>query len=201
MTSVSLRWSLSHARLLLHSIVFLVLVVELVCEVFIRPEGYHILINSEKAYAPSTARFINAFHLCGETISLVLFAPEFVCLFSKYECGDRLPFSYFNAAFTGILGPQRINAFKAFLYIAVIRLRVFGLVRHWRNMWVNNTFVTMKSTSLVRLFCPERNPTSQRKRESMKELMQKEKDMAITNVSNIGTALMVTNSHRALIIL
>lgn len=181
---------------------WLILIIELFLEVFIRPEGYQILIKSEKAYAPSTARFINCFHLCAEFISLAFFAPEFGCLFGGYQCSDRPPFSYFNAAFIAVLGPERVNVFCGKLYIAIMRLRVFGLVRHWRNMWIKNTFVTMRASSIVSWFTPKKAPKVVEVGESTEAMDRKEKDTdGLTNVSNIGTALMVINSHRALVLL
>jgi hypothetical protein len=176
--------------------------IELFLEVFIRPEGYQMLKESEKAYAPSTARFINCFHLCGEFISLVFFAPEFGCLFGFYQCSNRPRFSYFNAVFISVLGPERVNVFWGKLYIAIMRLRVFGLVRHWRNMWIKNTFVTMRVSSIVSLVKPKKAPKVVNVGESTEAMDRKEKDTdGLTNVSNIGTALMVINSHRALILL
>jgi hypothetical protein len=184
------------------SFVWLILVIELFLELFIRPEGYQILTRSEKAYAPTTARFINTFHLCGETISLAIFTPEFFCLFGSHQCSDRSPFSYSNAAFVAVLGPERVNVFYGKLYIAFMRLRVFGLVRHWKNMWIKKTFVEMRSTSVKSLFMPSKAPKFVRVGKSKESVERKEKDDdGLTNVSNIGTALMVINSHRALILL
>jgi hypothetical protein len=175
---------------------------ELFLEVFIRPEGYQMLKKSEKAYAPSTARFINGFHLCGEFTSLAFFAPEFGCLFGAYQCSDRPRFSYFNAAFIAVLGPERINVFCGKLYIAIMRLRVFGMVRHWKNMWIKNTFVTMRASAFVSLAMPKKSHKEINVGESTEAMDRKEKDTdGLTNVSNIGTALMVINSHRALILL
>jgi hypothetical protein len=176
----------------------MILVLELVCEVFIRPDGYQSLLMSEKAYAPSTARFINRFHLCGEIIALVTFFPEFVCLFSSHECGDRPAFSLFNALFMSVLGPTRLQTFYGRSFIALVRLRVFGLVRHWKKMWINNTFVTMRASGMKSLVAPLRGTPPQKNADPMED---EEKDMGLTNASNIGTALMVINSHRALAIL
>lgn len=177
------------------------LVVELALETFIRPDGYYVLLRSEKAYYPSTARFINNFHLGGEIVSLIFFSPDFTCLFSRYSCGVRTPFSYFNAAFTAVLGPTRLKVVFGRLYIAVLRLRVFGMVRHWRNMWIRSTFVTMKSTRVISYFMPGKSP----KLDAMGNRTQPEpkdsQEEDLTNVSNIGTALMVINSHRALMLL
>jgi hypothetical protein len=100
------------------------------------------------------------------------------------------------------LGPERVDVFYGKLYIAIMRLRVFGMVRHWKNMWIKNTFVEMRSASVTSLFMPSRAPKFERPGESKESLERKEKeDDGLTNVSNIGTALMVINSHRALILL
>ena len=57
-------------------VVWFVLSIELLLEVFIRPDGYRsVMLLSEKAYSPITARFINTFHLFFEVISLFLYIP------------------------------------------------------------------------------------------------------------------------------
>lgn len=173
------------------------LVVELFCEVFIRPDGYQSLLMSEKAYAPSTARFMNRFHLCGEAVALITFVPEFICLLSSYECGDRPKFSLFNALFTSVLGPTRLASFYGRGFLALIRFRVFGLVRHWKKMWIHNTFVTMRATGVKAVVAPYKGAPPQK----IDPMEEEEKDRGLTNASNIGTALMVINSHRALVIL
>jgi hypothetical protein len=195
------------------SIVWIILTFELIFEVFIRPDGYRSLITSEKAYAPSTVRFINSFHLFFETISLVAFFPEFICLWSSvYTCGDRPPFSNFNAVFMSVLGPSQLNAFYGRAYIALDRLRVFGLVRHWKKMWINNKFVAVrrKSTKRGRWYrsvLPLKEggsvaPSTEIGKKTDKFVEdQKGKEHSLIEASNIGTALMVTNSHRALMIL
>jgi hypothetical protein len=184
-----------------------VLVLELISEVFIRPEGYGSLIMSDKAYTPRTARYINAFHLFFETISLVAFIPEFLCVFpgSSYTCGARPPFSFFNGAFLAVLGPTRPKSFFGRAFMALVRLRVFGLVRHWKNMWLNNTFVTMKwkssPNSAKEMVMRHISITRQHSVPQSIAEEQQEKDWSLVHASNIGTALMVTNSHRALLLM
>ena len=124
--------------------VWLVLVLELLMEVFIRPAGYYKLIRSEKAYLPSTVRYLNSFHLITEMISLIFFIPEFMCLFSTKNCGDRFSFSLANSCLMSLYGPTRLQAFYGTSYICIMRLRIFGLVRHWCKMWINNTFVRVR---------------------------------------------------------
>jgi len=114
-------------------------------EVFIRPCGYYKLIISEKAYLPSTVRYINSFHLAAETISLIFFVPEFMCLFDRNNtCGSRYSFSLANACLMSLYGPDRLRAFYGTGFICMMRLRIFGLVRHWCKMWINNTFVRVR---------------------------------------------------------
>lgn len=195
---------------LLQRIVWVVLVVELLLEVFIRPDGYKSLIFSDKAYAPTTVRFINSLHLFVEMVSLVLFVPEFVCLLSPdINCGERPLLSFFNAAYVAVIGPNRIHALVGRIYFALIRLRVFGLVRHWKKMWINSSFVAMRSTQgglLSGVFAPPRNarmimPGLSTKKKGSDNTDAITRENALTNASNIGTALMVTNSHRTLMIL
>lgn len=190
--------SADYAMAIVDLIVWLILVVELVCEVFIRPEGYQSLLMSEKAYTPSTSQFISRFHLCGETVSLITFVPEFVCLFSSYECGDRPKFSLMNALFSEVLGPTTLATFYGRCFLALVRFRVFGLVRHWKKMWIHNTFVTMRGPGVKKLVAPYKGAEPKKVDPMMEE---EEKDRGLTSASNIGTALMVINSHRALIIL
>lgn len=190
-------------------IVWIFLVIELVCEVFVRPDGYHSLIVSEKAYAPSTVRYINSFHLFIESLSLALFIPEFLCLWtSAYTCGDRPGFSYFNAVYMSVLGPFRRDAFYGRAYIALLRLRVFGLVRHWKKMWINNTFVSRRWKGgsggiLYGVFMPPPIAPNQTFSKNTDKISgeHKGKENSLINASNIGTALLVTNSHRSLMIL
>jgi len=187
--------------------VWLVLVIELLFQVFIRPNGYRNLIISDKAYSPTTVQYISAFHLIFETISLGIFVPEFLCIFSTYHCSDRIPFSFYNAALIGVIGPKRRDVFYGRAYTALIRLRVFGLVRHWRNMWIMNTFISMKSknqSGFLATIVPTRGSRVGSERRSLHEKGNLDpddhtkNDATLTNASTIGTALMVTNSYRAL---
>jgi len=126
-------------------IVWAVLFLELMLEVFVRPHGYRALIRSDKAYLPSTVRYLNSFHLISEMISLIFFVPEFVCLFSKdRKCGDPFNFSLANSCLMSLYGPDRLHAFFGTSFLCILRLRIFGLVRHWTKMWINNTFVRVK---------------------------------------------------------
>lgn len=199
--------------------VWAILVIELIFEVFIRPDGYEELICSDKAYSPTTVRYINAFHLTVETISLGVFVPEFYCLLTNTRCDERLPFSFYNAALIGVIGPTHRQVFYGRAFFALIRLRVFGLVRHWRNMWIANTFINMKWKTkggggggwlaniiphqVMRASLSDRKSSKPNKKKKVDPEMeqQRKRDATLTNASTIGTALMATNSYRALGIL
>lgn len=207
-------------------IVWAMLFLELAMEVFIRPTGYYKLIRSEKAYLPSTVRYISRFHLITEMISLIFFVPEFLCLFSSTKsCGDKIGFSLANASLMSLYGPGRLEAFYGTAFICIMRLRIFGLVRHWCKMWINNTFVRVRGKNgewrVQRgkgLFVPQGHRGGQGQESAIsiddsiaqsimtpKDYLDTEKknefadDYHLTNASKIGTALFATNAKRGLI--
>lgn len=126
--------------LYLRSTVWGVLVLELITEWLIRPDNYGQLVNSDKAYAPSTARHINSFHMIFEAIALLLFIPQFNCLVTT-ECGKRIVFSGVDAALNAVLGPTKAKSAFGRFVIGLSVLRIFGLIRHWKNMWINRTYI------------------------------------------------------------
>jgi hypothetical protein len=190
-----------------------ILLLELLFEVFIRPNGYHKLIQSDKAFAPTTVRYISSLHLVIELISLAFFVPEFLCLFTDQDCRDRTPFSLMNSALLAVTGPSRNHALAGRIFFVLIRLRVFGLVRHWKNMWINNTFLKRQAKFSTNTAAEVPKSIDGSGRYEAGEIVavtktattlaaeQKERDAALISASNIGTALMVTNSYRALMIL
>lgn len=113
---------------------------ELIIEWLIRPDNYGQLVNSDKAYAPSTARHINSFHMIFEAIALLLFIPQFDCLLTK-ECGKRILFSGVDSALNAVLGPTKAKSVFGRFVIGLSALRIFGLIRHWKNMWINRTYI------------------------------------------------------------
>jgi hypothetical protein len=209
--------------------IWTVLVVELVFEVFIRPDRYRKLIRSDKAYTPTTVRYISGIHLIVEFISLAFFVPEFLCLFQPtLTCDGRPVWGFMNATMLAVTGFSTSQALAGRAIYACIRLRVFGLVRHWKNMWINRTFLkhgrqgqqqlTIEESNLNRtsgLTIPggggaggsidksggEEGTIAVVRTEERARRLQKQRDTALINASNIGTALMVTNSYRALTIL
>ena len=217
--------------------IWMVLVVDLVFEVFIRPDDYRELIRSDKAYTPTTVRYISGIHLFVEFVSLVFFVPEFLCLFdSTLTCDGRPEFGFINATFLAVTGYTASQALAGRAIYACIRLRVFGLVRHWRSMWINRTFLktrrggllsagqgggyhhrphglttvdsTVQRGSLATIDGSKSPDATDHhgnlgvgrgsSNEEKARMLQKRRDAALINASNIGTALMVTNSYRAL---
>ena len=232
-------------------VVWTILVLELVGEVFIRPDGYMQMLITEKAYSPGVVRHINRFHLVMEILSLIFFVPEFLCLFtSNYTCSDRPGFSLLNATLNSVIGPSRSDAFFGRSFYAIIRLRIFGPVRHWKQMWISASIAdpslgrgknpgrrdlirgvlvprtsrgkTRGSDALSQMakdtYIKENNfkkkfstninddvdaiddKRNKREAERRKAAEQKQQDKFLTNATNIGTALMVINSHRALML-
>eukprot|EP00977_Amphora_coffeiformis_P013823 scaffold3736_cov176-Amphora_coffeaeformis.AAC.8 len=178
---------------IINLVIWIVLVLELLFETFIRPDGYQFLILSDKAFAPDVVRYINVFHLFVESLSLAVFIPEFYCLFTNDDCSTRYGFSFHQAALLVATGSTRAQVFWGRAFFAAIRLRVFGLVRHWKTMWINNTALH-SSSSRQRRILQNVFPAHKKTDRSPIGLA----DDTLTNASTIGTALMVTNSYRSL---
>jgi len=119
-------------------------------EVFIRPSEWRALIRSDKAFLPSTCRYLSTFHLVAEMIALILFIPEFFCLFSGDgdTCGgERSGITLGELVIQALFGPTKRESFYGNAYLCMLRLRIFGLVRHWTKMWLNCTFVMEKGNN------------------------------------------------------
>lgn len=125
------------------SVVWFILVIELSFEYLLRPTDYQQLIKSEKAFAPSTARHINRYHLFCEAIALLLFVTHFPCAFLN-KCGGRLPFSSVQAGLYAVVGATNADAALGRFVLGLTFLRAFGLVRRWKQMWINLTFEEAK---------------------------------------------------------
>lgn len=126
--------------LLVCSIVWIILGLELLFEYLIRPSDYHDLIRSDKAFAPSTARHINSFHLFFESLSLLLFIPQLPCVFNRRQCGDDILFSSVWASVHAVYESDLRTAAFARGCLGLTFLKAFGLFRHWKQMWINRTF-------------------------------------------------------------
>lgn len=113
---------------------------ELIFELVIRPSNYRLLIQSDKAYAPSTARYLNLFHLFFESAALLLFIPQFSCVAGGFCGGGRASFGLINASLNAVIGYGEQRPALGRFVIGLSFLRLFGLIRHWKQMWINDTF-------------------------------------------------------------
>jgi hypothetical protein len=123
-----------------HSVVWSILALELIFEVLIRPKDYTDLVNSEKAFAPSAARHINRFHLFFETLALITFFPEFSCVADAHFCQRSTSLSKVQASLDAVLGESHAMSAQGRFILGLTALRFFGVVRHWKQMWIMNTF-------------------------------------------------------------
>jgi hypothetical protein len=125
-----------------------------------------------------------------------------------------------------VLGPSKVDAALGRFFIGLRTLRIFSLVRHWKKMWINNTFqegdgnrgkltyLLMQGedlngrpvTQIIRKgkskvddeATAEENHAALQK---AKDKRSSEDDQRLKKAATIGTALMIVNSHRALFLL
>lgn len=138
--------------------VWIILIVELLFEILIRPNNYWQLIRSEKAYLPSTARYISFVFILGEAIALITYIPELACL--KHDdtaCSNRSvfgPLSQVRASMSAVLGPTRQESVFGRLFMNLMVFRFFGVIRHWKQTYTNQTFYPTKREGLEKWFVP-----------------------------------------------
>lgn len=240
-----LPFSPAFGLFLVFRVVWMILVIELVFELLIRPKGYSSLILSEECFAPATARYINRFHIVLESASLLFFIPDLWCLASGGDCGAAPNFSMMRGTLRTVFGPTSVDVLMGHMYLITTRLRVFGLVRHWKKMWINDAIdakpngetekkyvapridVTEEKKKAVRsIFVDNAKEAQKLRRElerrkslcddpedfdqekSTEEIKLKEQKRRTRNQDNklrkaatLNTALMVLNSHRAMVLI
>jgi hypothetical protein len=161
------------------SVVWIILVLELVFELMIRPSNYYQLIKSDKAFAPSTARHINNFHLFFEILALVTYIPEFRCGGDPDSCRRGALFSRVKASADAILGPTHSDAAWGRLVLGLSSLRFFGVIRHWKQMWINNTFHPTKREGIEKWLFPREKQHFETVRGPLRNrLMAKKRDVS-----------------------
>ena len=110
----------------------------------IRPSDYQQLIRSDKAYRPSTARYINQLFLVGESLALMTYTPEMLCMLSTKDFCYNNPFLHnltlIEASVTAVLGPTRMDSAKGRLIMGLMAFRFFGVIRHWKIMLIRQIF-------------------------------------------------------------
>lgn len=211
--------------ILICRVVWSVLVVELLFEFLIRPNNYHELVLSDKAFAPTSARHINRYHLICEFLALLLYIPSVSCTISK-SCSSINCLT--EASLWAITSLSRWKAATGRFFLGLTFLRAFGLVRHWKQMWIDHTFdkkdgqqssivrrlllVESHKTTLRRLMMRRRKKTDEENDSTngedddleqmrIESKIDTEEDKQLKSAANIGTALMLVNSHRALFLM
>ena len=156
---------------------------ELVFEVLIRPANYKRLMKSEKAFRPSTARHINSMFVAGETLALLLYIPDIICIDQQYESVcikngtfDRLTLA--KASATAILGPTIFDSVMGRLVLGSVALRFFGVVRHWQHMLIQQTFCPIPREGLEKWIIPfdPARRLEKRRRRRLKHKKQNDED-------------------------
>ena len=118
----------------------MVLVLELILEFLIRPPNYVDLMDSDKAFAPATARFMNKYHFFCESLALGLFIPQAICgLYGG--CRDVIFLNEIQSSLWACTNPNRSKAMLGRFLLGLTFLRSFGLARYWKQMWLNHTCV------------------------------------------------------------
>lgn len=118
-----------------------ILLVELLFEYLIRPWDYNLATQSERAYQPAVARHINNFHLVFETTALILYIPQIPCLLNDrcLSSGSSV-FSLQRAAMLAVTGSTSSEIALGRFIIGLSFLRMFALIRHWKQMWIRSMF-------------------------------------------------------------
>lgn len=75
-----------------------------------------------------------------EIVALVTFLPEFQCLQADDICKRDSVLSRVGASVDAIIGESHAEAARGGVLIGLTALRLFGLIRHWKQMFINNTF-------------------------------------------------------------
>ena len=183
----------------------------------VRPRDYSVLIRSEKAYAPSTSRNINSFHMFFESLSLASSIPGFLCLRDD-SCSQLSPFTGLWASVCALIGPTTADACLGRFYIGIRSLRIFALVRHWKIMRLNRSFSDGNHHSLFTTMTDDLKGDNRKRfhrrkveddqqvddtndRAKIIERASAEEDHRLKKAATIGTSLMVVNSHTALFLL
>jgi hypothetical protein len=110
---------------------------ELFLEFLIRPKNYQELVRSDKAFAPTSARFLNRFHFVCESLSLLLYIPQLVCGLSG-NCSTS--FGASRRTLWALTSSSSGKALAGRFLLGLTFLRSFGLARHWKQMWLNHTY-------------------------------------------------------------
>jgi len=159
-------------------------------EVIVRPRGYYKLIQSDRAFSPSTARHISRFHVIFETIALLTYVPEFMCIGSEICHRDRIC-SRVTSSVGFITGESQAISASSRFFLSLIILRLFGPIRHWKQNFINENFRPSKADGI------EGSPILQdeddydfEKREKRASLLSKKNDVRTVSVASLVEAIL-----------
>lgn len=197
--------------------------IEWLLELLIRPPDYYELMESDKAFSPTTARYISFFHTFFEAISLATFLPELWCIiFDDEVCFKQSLFSRSRSSMEAVLGHSAGAVMVGRILMGITAFRFFAVVRHWKQALINDTYktgtnpfkrkrlsrtsagdsISSYSTALEkRKKKTDELDDSDRKDEGGSKRASSAEDERLKNAATIGTALMVVNSQRALVLL
>jgi len=205
-------------------VAWIILVIELIFQVLIRPKDYQELLQNEQAYNPCTVRYIDSFHLFFEATALLLAVPDFLSIFGTNVFINSVIASIYattgNASIyvtTGNVPTLKHKYILGYLYFFTTRLRLFCLVRYKRNHWINAYYfdkldakrtdidlpgiVDNATTNPKKLIKRDTNSSEDNQYEKQEEEEINEDDELLLKAAKIGTALLLVNSHRILIFL
>lgn len=185
-------------------IVWIVLVLELLLEFYRRPYDYFDLVRSPKSYAPSTRRFIGNFHFVLETFALILFLPEFLCIFTNENCSDDLRFGLLWSIRKLEYGESVYDFIRGSLAISFARIRSMGLLRHLCNRFLRQDIKAELGNEPAPLKDEySQSPTRNLKKRSSISVdeVPKLQDVEVVHANRIGTGMLMVNSHYMIILI
>mmetsp|Transcript_16208 Transcript_16208/g.32268 ORF Transcript_16208/g.32268 Transcript_16208/m.32268 type:complete len:1500 (+) Transcript_16208:212-4711(+) len=125
----------------INSAVWFLLVVDLFFEILIRPFDYSKLLQSKKAYYPSTQRHIDNFHFVLEFLALALYLPEILSSWSP-EPNIFLSYMSISGLYKQTLDSKNNSTpWLAIILLALVRLRLVGVMRRWRQSTINASYL------------------------------------------------------------
>jgi hypothetical protein len=84
-----------------------------------------------------------------ESIALITYIPEFRC-FGNEICERGSGFSRVTASLDFLLGESRGISARGRFLLGLTALRLFGPIRHWKHMFINDNFRTAQSEGIER---------------------------------------------------
>mmetsp|Transcript_1691 Transcript_1691/g.3584 ORF Transcript_1691/g.3584 Transcript_1691/m.3584 type:complete len:1339 (-) Transcript_1691:224-4240(-) len=195
---------------IINLVVWLCLALEWISENFIiRPKlsDYLNLVRSDKAYSPSTRRYMDPFHSILEFIALILFIPEICGSLSNKQNAWYLKWSLLGAI-KRIMNRGKFEMCLGATTVMLTRLRIIGVTRRYKQRVINNHYLKSdKDLAVVKKELKEIHETV--KTETIEPLIDSNaryetyyaSNKDVTKAPNIETALMVRKSYLNIIMI